>query len=116
MPGSLTISPAFGRPKKAMKSPMPAAMTRFMLGLIEFMTASRGPTSESTRNSTPETNTAPSAAARQVAVVTATISVLKQPEQAREHRSRPRANRSGIADVAQFWIGADTGRVPRTTG
>jgi len=57
-----------------------------------------------------------SAAATHVAAVTATISVLTQPEQALEHRGRPRADRSGLASVAQFWIGADTGRVPRTTG
>ena len=64
MPGSLTISPAFCNPMKAMKSPMPAAMACFMLGLIEFMTASRAPTSDSTRNSMPDTNTAPSAVAQ----------------------------------------------------
>ena len=48
---------------KAMNSPMPAAIACRMLGLIAFITASRAPTSDSTRNSTPETNTAPSAVA-----------------------------------------------------
>ena len=63
VPGSLTINPAFCSPMNAMKRPMPAAIACFMLGLIAFITASRAPASDSTRNSTPDTNTAPSAVA-----------------------------------------------------
>jgi hypothetical protein len=47
----------------AMNNPMPPAMAPFKLGLIEFITISRAPPSESARNSTPETNTTPSAVA-----------------------------------------------------
>ncbi len=59
VPGSLTISPAFCRPMKAMNSPMPMAMPFFMLGLMASISVSRTPTSDSSRNSTPEKKTTP---------------------------------------------------------
>jgi hypothetical protein len=61
VPAFGTMMPALRSPMNAMNRPMPAAMALRMLGLIASMIASRTPTSDSTRNRTPATNTSPSA-------------------------------------------------------
>ena len=67
VPGSLTMSPAFCKPMKAMNRPMPAAMPFFRLGLRALKIISRNPTSDRIRNSTPEMNTVPSATSQALA-------------------------------------------------
>ncbi len=49
VPGSLTITPAFSRPMKAMNRPIPTAMPFLMLGLIAASSISRTPIKESAR-------------------------------------------------------------------
>ncbi len=51
VPGSLMIRPAFWRPMKAMKRPMPVAMPFLRLGLTALKMSSRRPTSERMRKS-----------------------------------------------------------------
>ena len=60
--GLSTTMPALRKPTKATNSPMPAAMPSFKLRGIALMSHSRTGSTLSVTNSTPERNTAPSAA------------------------------------------------------
>ena len=66
-PGSLMITPDCCNPMNAINNPIPAAMPFFMLGLTELKISSRNPTSDRIKNSTPDTNTTPSATCQPLA-------------------------------------------------